>query len=86
MNDIELEQLKSKNAEKMKAIENQYHQANSEIMTAKEIMKLQQDQFEIKEKQKDQSINYPNYGRGLKPPGIHLNTFMVQEKMCADPN
>jgi len=50
MNDTELDQLKAKNAEKMKAIENQYHQANSEIMTAKEIMKLQQDQFEIKEK------------------------------------
>ena len=43
MNDIELDQLKAKNADKMKAIEEQYHHANSEIMTAKEIMKIQQD-------------------------------------------
>lgn len=48
-------------------------------------MRQQQEGFETKEKFKDQSINYPNYGRGLKAPGIDLNTFMVQEKMCADP-
>jgi hypothetical protein len=47
-------------------------------------MQEQQDGFEIKEKYKDSSISYPNYGRGLKAPGIDLNTFMVQQKMCEE--
>jgi|TARA_B110001469_G_C9353719_1_gene186053 hypothetical protein len=50
-----------------------------EIKTAKEVMKEAQDKFETKERFKDASINYPTYGRGLKLPGIELNTFMVQE-------
>ena len=41
-------------------------------------MREKQDNFETKEKFKDQSINYPNYGRGMKLPSIDLNTFMVQ--------
>jgi len=47
-------------------------------------LKQRQEKFEIKERFKDASINYPTYGRGLKMPGIELNTFMVQEGMCAD--
>ena len=46
--------------------------------------KAEAEAFEVKEKFKDSSINYPTYGRGLKKPGIELNTFMVQQKMCAD--
>jgi hypothetical protein len=85
MNDQELDQLKAKNEERIKVIEANYFAANAQILTAKEIMQQQQETFEIKEKFKDQSINYPNYGRGIKLPGIELNTFMVQEKMCDDP-
>lgn len=47
-------------------------------------MKEQQDNFETKERFKDASINYPTYGRGLKMPGRELNTFMIQEGMCAN--
>jgi hypothetical protein len=68
----------------MKDLEKQYFQANAGIKTAKEIMKERQEKFEIKERQKDASINYPTYGRGLRMPGIELNTFMVQEGMCQD--
>lgn len=81
----ELDQLKAKNAARMREIEKTYLAANKKILTAKEIMRDQQDKFETKERFKDASINYPTYGRGLKMPGIELNTFMVQEGMCADP-
>ena len=69
----------------MKEIENKYFAANKNILTAKEIMRDQQKDFTTKERFKDASINYPTYGRGLKMPGIELNTFMVQADMCADP-
>lgn len=85
MGNDELDQLKAKNEVRMKAIEERYFAANKQILTAKEIMRDQQDKFETKERFKDASINYPTYGRGLKMPGIELNTFMVQESMCADP-
>ena len=61
----------------MKEIEDRYFAANKQILTAKEIMRDAQDKFETKERFKDASINYPTYGRGLKLPGIELNTFMV---------
>ena len=84
MNNNQLEQLMDKNQKKIESIEQKYFAANAGIKTAKEIMKEQQETFEIKEKFKDASINYPTYGRGLEMPGIELNTFMVNEKMCAD--
>lgn len=80
----ELDQLKSKNAARMDEISKRYFEANKTILTAKEIMDAQKEDFETKERFKDQTINYPNYGRGLKAPTIDLNTFMVQEKMCED--
>lgn len=36
--------------------------------------------FTTKENFKDSSLSYPSYGRGLEPK-IHMNSFMVQEKM-----
>ena len=84
MNNDELDQLKQKNAGRMKQIEENYFEANKSIKTAKQIMSEQQETFETKERFKDQTINYPNYGRGLQAPTIDLNTFMVQEKMCED--
>lgn len=47
-------------------------------------MRERQENFQTKEYFKDASINYPTYGRGLKMPGIELNTFMVQPGMCED--
>ena len=41
---------------------------------------------ELKEKFKDSSIKYPSYGRGLKPPSIDLNTFMVKQKKVKKPS
>ena len=38
------------------------------------------DNFETKERFKDNSLSYPSYGRGLEP-NIEMNTFMVQENM-----
>ena len=84
MNNDELDQLKQKNAARMDQISAEYFKATAKIKTAKQIMSEQQETFEIKERFKDQTINYPNYGRGLKAPTIDLNTFMVQEKMCED--
>jgi hypothetical protein len=76
-----------KNQERIKEIEGRYFDANKVIAEERKIARIKEGEaFEIKEKFKDSSINYPTYGRGLKKPGIELNTFMVQEKMCADPS
>jgi hypothetical protein len=66
MNNQELDLLHEKNQKKIKEIENRYFSMNSQILTAKQIMQQEQDNFEIKERFKDASINYPTYGRGLK--------------------
>ena len=77
MNNDELDQLNEKNQKRTKEIEERYFAANAEIRTAKEIMNGQKETFEIKERFKDSSINYPTYGRGLKLPAMELNTFMI---------
>lgn len=41
---------------------------------------------ETRERQKDASIKYPSYGRGLPQPGMDLDTYMIQPTMCADPS
>jgi len=84
MNNDELDQLKVRNEKRIEEITERYFEANKGIKTAKEIMREQQEHFEIKEKFKDSTINYPNYGRGMANPPIQFNTFMVQEKMCED--
>jgi hypothetical protein len=74
-----------KNKERIKEIETKYFAANEIIAEDRKDARIKEGEaFEIREKFKDSSINYPTYGRGLKKPGIELNTFMVQEKMCAD--
>lgn len=76
-----------KNQARIKEIETKYFASNTIIAEDREeARRIEGEAFEIKEKFKDSSINYPTYGRGLKKPGIELNTFMVQEKMCADPS
>lgn len=84
MNNVELDMLAEKNQKRIKDIEQKYFHNNSQILTAKQIMQEQQDTFNIKERFKDSSINYPTYGRGLKQPGMELNTFMIKEDMCTD--
>lgn len=84
MNNEELDQLNEKNQKRIKEIEQQYFDANSKILTAKQIMNMQKETFEIKERYKDSSINYPTYGRGLKLPQMQLNTFMISQTMCTD--
>ena len=76
--------MKAKNSIRIDKIEEKYFKSNAEILTAKQIMRERQDNFQTKEYFKDASINYPTYGRGLKMPGIELNTFMVQPGMCED--
>lgn len=78
MNNQELDLLNEKNQKRIKEIEKKYFFNNSQILTAKQIMQEQQETFNIKERFKDSSINYPTYGRGLKQPGIELNTFMIK--------
>lgn len=53
MNDQELDQLNEKNQKRIKEIEQRYFAANSQILTAKEIMRQQQETFETREKFKD---------------------------------
>jgi hypothetical protein len=66
MNNQELDLLDEKNKKRIKEIEKKYFYNNSQILTAKQIMREQQDTFETRERFKDASINYPTYGRGLK--------------------
>lgn len=85
MNNQELDQLLAKNNDRSKVLEADFKEKTMNIAEErKEARKAEAEAFEVKEKYKDSSINYPTYGRGLKKPGIELNTFMVQEKMCAD--
>tara|TARA_B110000285_G_scaffold234753_1_gene312846 strand:+ start:328 stop:507 length:180 start_codon:yes stop_codon:yes gene_type:complete len=56
----------------------EYKESSKYIKEAREEARAKEaEDFEVKERFKDSSINYPTYGRGLKKPGIELNTFMV---------
>jgi hypothetical protein len=78
MNNGELDQLMEKNRKRMDEIEKHYGTQNERIAEDREEARRKEaEAFDIKEKFKDSSINYPTYGRGLKKPGIELNTFMV---------
>ena len=70
----------------MEVFEQKYHDANAGIKTAQEIMNEQKENFETKERFKDATINYPNYGRGLIGPNLQppreLGTYMNQLTMC----
>ena len=81
MTNEELYQLRAKNEQRIQQIEERYFEANQSIKSAKYIMQMQKENFETREKFKDASINYPTYGRGLQPPGVKLQTFIVQQGM-----
>jgi hypothetical protein len=66
MNDHELNQLLEKNAHRMDKLEANYHVKTKEMIeNAEWNIQKAKDAFEIKEKQKEPSINFPTYGRGL---------------------
>ena len=68
----------------MKKLEEEYFEATKDVKTSQEIINKKYENFETKERQKEPSINFPTYGRGLVPPGMELNTFMINEKLCED--
>jgi hypothetical protein len=80
MNFDELNQLKAKNADRIKAIKDKYFNSCNEIKSYKEVMGEMKETWTTKEQYKDSSTSYPSYGRGLQP-NINMNTFMIQEKM-----
>ena len=41
------------------------------------------DKWSTKEQYYDDSTSYPSYGRGMHPPNINMNTFMIQQQMAA---
>ena len=80
MNFDELNQLKAKNADRIKAIKDKYFNSCNEIKSYKEVMGEMKETWTTKEQYKDSSTSYPSYGRGHQP-NINMNTFMIQEKM-----
>ena len=85
MNNEQLEQLKSKNEERMARLEEKYGEDMDKIQPAKQILREQWGMHDYRERQKDASIKYPSYGRGLAQPSMDLNTYMINPNMCADP-
>jgi len=72
----ELDQLKAKNAERIRQIEERYQLKRTDIKSYKEIMIEIKQNWETKEQFKDCSQSYPTYGRGLTP-NINMNSFML---------
>jgi hypothetical protein len=84
MNNFELNQLLDVKARNMERLEAEYFEATEGVKGSQDIIRERYKDFETRERQKEPSINFPTYGRGLKPPGIDLNTFMINEKLCED--
>lgn len=82
MNTNELDTLLEKNEARIEAIKEKYNVKKTEIKDYKQVLAEQKETFECRETFKDNSLAYPSYGRGLQP-NINMNTFMVQESMCA---
>ena len=82
MNMNELDTLLEKNEARINAIKEKFQLKRGEIKSFHEVLTEQKEAFEIKETFKDNSLAYPSYGRGLQP-NINMNTFMIQEQMCA---
>ena len=76
MNFDELNQLKAKNADRIKAIKEKYFNSCNEIKSYKEVIGEMKETWTTKEQYKDSSTSYPSYGRGLQP-NINMNTFMI---------
>lgn len=69
----------------MAKLEVKYKEDMAGIRPAKQILREQWEMRDVKERQKDASINYPSYGRGLPHPRRDLETYMVNENLCEDP-
>ena len=82
MNMNELDTLLAKNESRIEAIKEKFQLKRGDIKSFHEVLTEQKEAFEIKETFKDNSLAYPSYGRGLQP-NINMNTFMIQEGMCA---
>lgn len=80
MNTTELDTLLEKNEARIKEIKERYQLKSETIQTKHDLINEMKDQWETKERFKDNSLSYPSYGRGLEP-SINMNTFMVQEGM-----
>ena len=84
MNNFELNQLLEVKSIKMKQHEEEYFAAIEDLPSSRAQIREKYKDFETKERQKEPSINFPTYGRGLKAPGIDLNTFMINDRLCED--
>ena len=80
MNPNELNNLLEKNDERIKALHQRYSEKSENIQTYHDLVIEMKENWETKERFKDNSLSYPSYGRGLEP-NIEMNTFMVQEGM-----
>ena len=80
MNTSELDTLLEKNEERIKAIKERFVTKKQDIQSYHDLVIEMKDNWETKERFKDNSLSYPSYGRGLEP-NIEMNTFMVQEGM-----
>ena len=69
----------------MAKLEQKYGEDMDKIQPAKQILREQWGTQDTRERQKDASIKYPSYGRGLPQPSMDLNTYMINPGMCADP-
>ena len=69
----------------MARLERKYGEDMEKIQPARQILREQWGTQDTRERQKDASIKYPSYGRGLPQPSMDLNTYMINPSMCADP-
>ena len=69
----------------MARLEQKYGEDMDKIQPAAQILREQWGTQDTRERQKDASIKYPSYGRGLPQPSMDLNTYMINPGMCADP-
>ena len=76
MNPNELDKLLEKNEARIKDIKERYLAKKENIQTYHDLVNELKDNFETRERFKDNSLSYPSYGRGLEP-NIEMNTFMV---------
>ena len=76
MNSTELDQLLVKNEARIEAIKARFFEKKENIKTYQEVLAESKENFETKQRYKDNSLAYPTYGRGLDPHR-DMNTFMV---------
>ena len=81
MNMTELDVLLEKNEARINAIKEKFDLRRGSIKSYHEVLAENKEEFETKERHKDNSLAYPTYGRGLQP-NIEMNSFMIQEGMC----